>query len=57
MLNVTCNIDSMSSAEGYLPHILIPSLRERVRERLHRGGVGPPENMLYALKIQQASIF
>ena len=30
------------SAEGTLPHILIPSLRERVRERLCRGGQPPP---------------
>ena len=35
-------IPTKRSAEGSLPHILIPSLRERVRERLRRGGVCPP---------------
>ena len=35
-------IPTKRSAEGSLPHILIPSLRERVRERLRRVAVSPP---------------
>ena len=36
-------IPTKRSAEGSLPHILIPSLLKRVRERLRRGGVSPPK--------------
>ena len=38
MTNHVLVIPTKRSAEGSLPHILIPSLRERLR----RGGVGPP---------------